>query len=875
MKPDQDLIYSSAPQDKSAARPTVRGKFIFAGSEKLYLRGVTYGPFEPDESGCEYHTPDIVDRDFARMAEANINTVRTYTVPPAWLLDLAHRHGLRVMIGLPWEQHVSFLDDWKLATSIVRRVREGVRAFAGHPGLLCYAVGNEIPAPIVRWHGRARIERFLKRLYDVAKKEDPEALITYVNYPTTEYLTLDFLDFACFNVYLESRDRLEAYIARLHNVVGDTPLVLAEIGLDSLRNGEEGQADTLEWQMRSAFGQGCAGAFVFAWTDEWYRGGKEILDWDFGLTGRDRTPKQALARIREVFAGVPFPADTAWPRISVVLACYNGSATIGQSLEHLTRLDYPNYEVIVVDDGSTDGTGDIARAHGVRVIRIEQKGLSAARNTGMQAATGEIVTYIDDDAYPDPDWLHYLAHTFMSTPFSGVGGPNLTPEDDSEKAACIGEVPGNPNHVLITDTVAEHIPGVNMSFRKSCLEEIGGFDPRYRTAGDDVDICWRLQQHGCLIGFNPAAVVWHHRRPSIRRFLRQQYGYGRAEALLEQKWPEKYNAIGHVSWHGRVYGSGIMSHLPWNRHRIYQGTWGSALFQSLYQPAINGLGAILLMPESYAVGLLFGLLSILGLFWPPLLASLPLFVVISGAVLYLSAVHATRKRFVKAGNPILVKAKRWLLVAALYAAQPLARLMGRIRYGLTYLRSNSKSVSLSSAAHYLFPRRLQATIWAEDWRSHIDWLQQVEEALSRQHLNVRRSGDFDHWDMEVSSGQLGRIRILTTVEEHGTKEKDEISDQMIRLRLKPKFCRPVLIFTLLLTILSILALLVGAWVVSAILITLAGVIGYRMLRDNAKTAAIVLGTLREIADQEVEKIRIKREKKAAAKQLLEGDQFKN
>ena len=73
----------------------------------------------------------------------------------------------------------------------------------------------------MRWHGRRRIERFLERLYDAAKAEDPAALVTYVNYPTTEYLHLPFLDFVCFNVYLETRERLDAYLARLQNLAGD------------------------------------------------------------------------------------------------------------------------------------------------------------------------------------------------------------------------------------------------------------------------------------------------------------------------------------------------------------------------------------------------------------------------------------------------------------------------------------------------------------------------------------------------------------------------------------------------------------------------------------------------------------------------------
>ena len=108
------------------------------------------------------------------MAAIGVNAVRTYTVPPRWLLDLALEHGLRVMVGLPWEEHVTFLDDRERAQRrSSERVREGVRACAGHPAVLCYAIGNEIPASIVRWHGRHRIERFLQQLYRAAKEEDP------------------------------------------------------------------------------------------------------------------------------------------------------------------------------------------------------------------------------------------------------------------------------------------------------------------------------------------------------------------------------------------------------------------------------------------------------------------------------------------------------------------------------------------------------------------------------------------------------------------------------------------------------------------------------------------------------------------------------
>jgi cellulose synthase/poly-beta-1,6-N-acetylglucosamine synthase-like glycosyltransferase len=168
---------------------------------------------------------------------------------------------------------------------------------------------------------------------------------------------------------------------------------------------------------------------VFAWTDEWYRGGYDIEDWDFGVTDRSRRPKPALAAVREAYAEVPLQPSAASPMISVVVCTYNGKRTLHECLEHLAKLDYPNHEVIVVDDGSTDGAASQALSYGFRLIRTENGGLSRARNVGLEAAAGEIVAYIDDDAYPDKDWLTYLAHTFSTTDYVGVGGPNL-PVDD-------------------------------------------------------------------------------------------------------------------------------------------------------------------------------------------------------------------------------------------------------------------------------------------------------------------------------------------------------------------------------------------------------------------------------------------------------------
>ena len=155
-------LTAPAPRLVQTHRARVHGKSFFLGEQPLVVRGVTYGPFRPHEEHGEYGSPEAVARDMAAMVEVGINVVRTYTLPPMWLLDLARQHGLLVMVGLAWQQHTAFLDDRKLVRKILADARQQARDLADHPALFAIAIGNEIPARIVRWHGRRRVEDFLR-----------------------------------------------------------------------------------------------------------------------------------------------------------------------------------------------------------------------------------------------------------------------------------------------------------------------------------------------------------------------------------------------------------------------------------------------------------------------------------------------------------------------------------------------------------------------------------------------------------------------------------------------------------------------------------------------------------------------------------------
>jgi GT2 family glycosyltransferase len=749
----------------------VDGKFLALGEARLRLRGVTYGTFSPDRNGQCFGSPHQVREDFAVMATAGINAVRTYTAPPVWLLDEALAHGLGVMAGLAWEQHVAFLDDRKLRRAIEAGVRAQAEGCAGHPALLCFAVGNEIPTPIVRWHGRRRVESFIERLCIAVRSADPDALLTYVNYPSTEYLRLPFLDFLAFNVYLDSGPNVDRYLARLQNLAGEKPLVLAELGVDSRRAGRRGQAESIGAQVEAAFASGCAGAFVFAWTDEWHRGEDAVLDWDFGLTTRERRPKPALTALSKSYRGLDSsrPAGES-PLVSVVVCTHNGERWLRECLEAVAALRYPAFETIVVDDGSTDRTAEIASMFEVRVICTENRGLSDARNTGLESARGEYVAYIDDDTCPDRDWLHFLVTTFRTTDHAGVGGPNLPPRGEGAVACCVANAPGGPVHVLVSDTEAEHIPGCNMAYRRSALLAVGGFDPQFRAAGDDVDVCWRLQEQGFSLGFHPAAVVWHHRRSSVRAYWRQQRGYGHAEALLERKWPERYTRRGHLTWTGRLYDRATTR--GFRPSRIYHGTWGTGAFQPEERPADGAIADALGSPDWYLVVAALAGLSALGLKWPLLLWVLPALLVAASASVGSAALAGLRADLGPSGRSRFGRMGLRGVTALLHLLQPAARLSGRLSHGLAPWRRRR-------TAGFAAPRRATCLAWHESWIEPRSRVERIEQAARGRGGRVVRGGPYARWDLELCGGLVGAARVLVAVEEHGRGR------QLVRSRVWP------------------------------------------------------------------------------------------
>jgi glycosyltransferase involved in cell wall biosynthesis len=778
-----------------AARSRVRadGKHLALDGRPFRVRGATYGSFRSRRDGALFPEPARVDADFAAMATAGLNTVRVYTAPPPDVLDLAAEHGLRLVVGLHYldwryERAAGRAARRRVLDAGRRAVEEALAVCAGRPEVLALSVGNEVPADLVRLHGARSVEWTLSALVAEVHESDPGVLATYTNFPTTEYLHVDGQDLVAFNVFLEQPEAFRAYLRHLQVVAGNLPLVLTELGLASAVHGEEAQADALAWQLRLVEETGCAGATVFSWTDEWAVADEPVESWGFGLTDELRRPRASLGVARVWAEGNVRDLCRDWPRVSVVVCAHDEEVLIGRTLASLAACDYPGLEVIVCDDGSNDRTLEIARTFPFRVLALPHGGLSTARNAGIAAAGGDIVAFLDADAECHPEWPYRLALSLEDPDVDATGGPNLSPESAPLVERAVAASPGAPSHVLTSDDRAEHVPGCNMAFRKEALLEVGGFDPIFTSAGDDVDVCWKLLDRGREIAFAPAAQVRHHRPASTRVYLRQQRSYGRAERVLSGRHRHRFNGLGQARWAGFIYG-GLRIAPRLLRPVVYHGTMGFAPFQAV---AVRRSEALLQRVTPLLPLLLLPALAGLGAPLAPWLALGPALALAALAAFALVVALAARPARTET-RPVAFRA----LVAWLHLAQPFARTWGRA-----------------------FARpALPAPGAADGWTGNRgEWLRRLFRELAAQRCTVRCGQPSDAWDLAVSVGPLVSCRITTAVAWSWTPLR------RVRLRLRAAAVVAVALTVALAAAapavgLVVLAVLVPATLAEAVLVT--------------------------------------------------------
>ncbi len=233
-----------------------------------------------------------------------------------------------------------------------------------------------------------------------------------------------------------------------------------------------------------------------------------------------------------------------YPFVSVIIPVRNRPEEITVCLESLSRLDYPQEktEIIVVDDASDDNTADAVSSFPVQLVSLRgQGGASYCRNLGAEKARGEILAFLDSDCMAGPLWLRELVPAFIDSSTGAVGGMvdsyfNERGLDLYEKVRSslnMGPWPRSSRD----GNVFFYLPSCSLLARRDLFLPVGGFREDM-TVGEDVDLCWRLQDKGYHIEYRPVGRVFHKHRNRMRHFCARRFDYGTSEPLL-QKYNEK------------------------------------------------------------------------------------------------------------------------------------------------------------------------------------------------------------------------------------------------------------------------------------------------------------------------------------------------
>lgn len=202
-------------------------------------------------------------------------------------------------------------------------------------------------------------------------------------------------------------------------------------------------------------------------------------------------------------------------KVSLYIPCYNAEKFINDCLQSVINQSYKIDEILVIDDGSSDRTIEIAKKYSVRIItHRKNKGLAATRNTAFKEAKNEFVVSLDADCIADAQWLQQLMECFVSDNIVGVGGmlkeTNILSVADKWRSIHMAQHWGNE---IINDP--PFLYGNNAVFKKNCVERVGFYHKELKTNYEDVDLSMRLYNRGFRLIYNPRAFVEHIRKDTI------------------------------------------------------------------------------------------------------------------------------------------------------------------------------------------------------------------------------------------------------------------------------------------------------------------------------------------------------------------------
>jgi cellulose synthase/poly-beta-1,6-N-acetylglucosamine synthase-like glycosyltransferase len=223
-------------------------------------------------------------------------------------------------------------------------------------------------------------------------------------------------------------------------------------------------------------------------------------------------------------------------RASIIIPALNEEKRLAHSLPMISSQLETNDELIVVDNGSTDHTAQVATLHGVKVIRETVRNRSRARNVGLEHSRGQFAVFLDGDCCPEKNWLVSLLAPFADPSIGCVAGEIRILNNSTDLQAYLSDKGYLSQAENFKHPFLPYAGGANLAFRRSVLDAIGVFDEQL-FSGHDADLCWRMQlQTGQRIVLVPSAAVSHSQNPSWRALFNQKRRHAHGAVLLYKKY---------------------------------------------------------------------------------------------------------------------------------------------------------------------------------------------------------------------------------------------------------------------------------------------------------------------------------------------------
>lgn len=312
--------------------------------------------------------------------------------------------------------------------------------------------------------------------------------------------------------------------------------------------------------------------------------------------------------------------------VSIIIAVKQRQKNLDECVAKCCRLDFKDFEIMVLPDAPMNGDNPHSGTVPIHIIATGPVNPAQKRDIAIEHARGEILAFIDDDAYPAQDWLTNALENFKDEEVAAVGGPAVTPPEDGLMQKASGAVYSSPvvsskfiyRYVPKSRRFVDDYPSCNFLVRKSIMQELGGFDTNF-WPGEDTKLCLEITKKlGKKIVYDPAILVYHHRRPLFLPHLKQAANYALHRGYFVKKFPETSRRISYfipsIFLLSLVMGSMLSVFVPFFGTLYFTGALFYFVTVFIFSISSDLRAAVLVFFGTIFTHLTYGLFFLKGLF---------------------------------------------------------------------------------------------------------------------------------------------------------------------------------------------------------------------------------------------------------------------